>query len=484
MSRRGTGEPRYIQKASWKRRFLRSSLLLLFICIIALVAAISVGLGETIAENEIITKAGLSSAVTTTSVHVEGVIYSDTFRGLFSNKKGSGFEAYLDNSTNVKEISTRKATKTEPDSFTWPFNHISFAVLIDPTELPGYGKDKNGDSITLQTEEKAAHILSKENAESNPIDDAADNNSKQIEAEKIEEPDPHDDAELDSLIAESVIPCTLLSFQTVLAIDQCDETQLMNHAEDLFILSVQSWERADALNVSNEYLPKKTAFLRSMEEYLVASNSLRLGLPLDITQKNRDITHIVRGTDRLVQASKDTSSVVMTPDMLRHASTLTHYATQTSYPDALSLQQRYVYFDSRKANQLSVLPRSVHKRSKFWIDSPTGTIWFNAPTGYNYILVNIRYTHLGNWAGAYYTTTTPSLSSHTLSAHGRMYTPIGNLPKFISEGEVYSGRTLNRNEGTEGYLIFEVSSLLELEDLYLKIALGGDYGTQIWHLGT
>ncbi|WP_460373034.1 DUF4352 domain-containing protein [Methanocalculus sp. MC3] len=464
---------------------MRIILLLLFICIIAFVAGISVGLGETMAENEIVTRAGLSDVVTTTSVHVEGIIYSDTFRGLFSDNKSLATNtravyppSYPD------EISMIQQAKSGTDSLNWPFNLISFEVLIDPTHLPGYGKDHNSDNVTIQTEEKAAHILSKDKTESNPIDGATDNNTKQIEAEKDEKPDPHQDAQLDILIADSVIPATLLSLQMVLAIDQCDENQLMKHSDDLFILSVQSWEEADSLNVSYEYLPKKTAFLRSMEEYLVASNSLRLGLPLDNTQKNRDISHIVQGTDRLMEASKDASGIVMTPDMLRHTSTLTHYATQTSYPDALSLRQRYVYFDSRKANQLSVLPRSVHKRSQFWIDSPTGTIWFNAPTGYSYLFVNIRYTHLGNWVGAHYTTTTPSLSSHTLSGHGRSYPPMGNLPKFISEGEVYSGKTLNRNEGTEGYLVFEVPSLLEIENMYLKIALGGDYGTQIWHLGT
>lgn len=484
MNTRGSRTTMKKQKYGWKRRFLQGTLFFIIIGILAVVIVTSLGFANTIAEHEMVERTGLSPAVIATSGHVEEIMHSDDFRGLFGYNKSSAMDTSNGYTSYPAEMSMIQSAKGSQDSLNWPFNHISLAVLIDPEYSPGYGKSSDKDSISTQTEEKAAQILSRETNESKQNGGSAITNTNLDEPEIKDEPDIRCDAVLDTLIEETVMPFTLLSLQIVLAIDQCDENQLMKHAEDLFILSVQSWEKADALNVTYEYLPKKTAYLRSMEEYLVASNSLRLGLPIDTKHKNRDMAHLITGTDRLMQASRDTTSVVMTQDMLRHASTLSHYSTQTQYPDALSLRQRYVYFDSRKANQLSVLPRSAHKINQFWQNSPTGTIWYNAPIGYSYIMVYIRYTHLGNWAGAHYTTSTPALSAHTLSAHGQNYAPRSDLPQFISEGELYTRKTLNRNEGTEGFLVFEVPSLLELENTYLKVALGGDYGTQIWDLGS
>lgn len=293
-----------------------------------------------------------------------------------------------------------------------------------------------------------------------------------------------DDAELDTLIAESAIPCTLLALQMVLAIDQCDEPRLVTHAEELFSLTIEKWEHADQLTISRENLSRKTAFLRSMEEFLVASHSLRLGLPLSIEQKNRDISNIIKGTEKLMEATKEGSAIVMTQDMIRHPSTLSHYTIQTQYPDARRLNERFTYFDSERANQISAMPQRVFQKSRFWHNTPTGTVWYTAPIGYTYVFVNIQYTHLGNSIGSHYTTITPNPSAHTISAYERDYQPLEGLPEFFSEGEIYTRKNLNRGEKTEGFLVFEVPSIMNINEMHLKVNFGGEYGVQVWNLGS
>lgn len=361
----------------------------------------------------------------------------------------------------------------------WPATSILYIPLAQ-----SYSQDKRSEEVHSRQEQRDIDSRNDNTASSLNVPDENQSETNTSEGQTGMELPSTDDAELDTLIAESAIPCTLLALQMVLAIDQCDETRLVTHAEELLSLTIEKWEQADKLTISRDNLPRKTAFLRSMEEFLVASHSLRLGLPLSIEQKNRDISNIIKGTEKLMEATKEGSAIVMTQDMIRHPSTLNHYKIQTQYPDARRVNERFIYFDSKKANQISAMPRRVFQKSQFWYNTPTGTVQYTAPIGYTYVFVNIQYTHLGNYIGSHYTTTTPNPSAHTISAHERDYRPLEGLPEFFSEGEIYTRKTLNRGERTEGFLIFEVPSIMDINDMYLKVNFGGEYGVQVWNLGS
>lgn len=277
---------------------------------------------------------------------------------------------------------------------------------------------------------------------------------------------------------------------------------LITQSEELQRLSLETWEEVASMTVSKDFMKEHHNFQHAMVKMIATASYFSRGLPGSVSERQKMIVDITEAQASLNAVRKEVEQLSLVKDGKNPASGNYQFRVDTAtehemakqelsnmniypLPDGLLPMGRgFKYMDSTQSNDIIISPRYASTRSYFWYeDGITGkTAHVNAPEGAIYIVVHLRVAHSGNRDGKIYAIKTPPLSSFRLNGAGEEFHPIQTAP-FTSLGEMYSQKTLGRNDITTSSIVFEVPFGLKLSDSYLVIDLGSVWGKPGWVLG-
>lgn len=281
------------------------------------------------------------------------------------------------------------------------------------------------------------------------------------------------------LMADSSLPLLMLSVQNIHAAYYRDERALSELAPALSDLALSTLRDAEACTVSPENESARTDFIAALDEYSAAGRMLTGSGLQDPAAVETALDRIAVGTERLhaAMASFSETADVAPDEFLLQAAPSPIPAP--AFPGALGLGERYCYDDPSGDNMLSLIVESTRLAHVFTAaDSPQKL--FEAGFGQQYLLIALKYTHLGyKGDGSNYRVRLPAARSFTLVHQDSSYRPI-DVPAVTSQGQSYLGGQLDRYQGLEGFLFFEVPESMNVSDAYLKAELGS--GKPVWRL--
>lgn len=321
---------------------------------------------------------------------------------------------------------------------------------------------------------------------------------------KTEEPEPdveYDDDLFLEIIKDRGEKISVLALLCTKAVQGGNRQLLIEQSEELRSLSEETWDDVEALNVSEHLTTEKRSFQQAMVRMIATASLLTRGLPGSEGEQKKMVTDIQDVCDQFNDVRIDISKkafklngshpaygvyqirVDRTEELNRANGELDYSQLYPLPDDLLPLGRGFKYMDSRKSNDITISPRYAHIHSSYWYeDEGTGnTIYVDAPEGTSFLSVHFRIAHSGNRDAKSYTIQTPALSAFTLYGVGEEFTPL-KTSAYTSLGEMYVQKTLNRNELSEGTILFEVPFGMRISDAYITVNLGSVYGKPGWAL--
>ncbi|MCM2465889.1 hypothetical protein DIC75_06090 [Methanoculleus sp. CWC-02] len=307
----------------------------------------------------------------------------------------------------------------------------------------------------------------------------------------------YNDERLAGLINTASIRLMRLSMEHAYALYLQDADVAAVAADDLHAFSVRVLREVQPLQVSPGQQPVKDEFIRSLEAYSTASETL-LG-PTDaggdsVPTAFRDLATASEGLETVTrQAGELQSTGARTPPVSTAATTLATGAPGVSAGtgpvvvappnEVLPLLYRYTYDDPSGENMVSLLAESTRTATVYY-DVPVNasTARVEAGEGRMFLLVVVKSTNLGHRGDSeLYAIETPGRDAFVLEYQGSTFEPL-DVPPFTSLGESFDRKTLERYESLKGYLYFDVPATLEISGATLRADLG-DAGMPAWELG-
>jgi hypothetical protein len=302
------------------------------------------------------------------------------------------------------------------------------------------------------------------------------------EPEVIEPKIEYDDELFLNTIRTKGIPLTIITMQSIIAIDQSNPKILTQNIDSMQKIASESFHEIEGMYISPDQIERKRDFQKSMMTFISAASYLRRGLPTSTNERRSALNILSTATELLDSALRDLGvDVNETGERDLYTIQLSLLSEPAKPENLLARGTPFIYMDATRSNEISIYPRSVKVQTSFWYEATTGAVHVTAPAGKTYIIVLIQATHRGNLDGKRYTIQTPALSAFTLHGGGDTFTPL-QTPKQTSLGEMYTAATLSRKESAQSSIIFEVPYTLKPDDTHLTINLGSTWGTPAWDL--
>ena len=369
---------------------------------------------------------------------------------------------------------------------------VTLVVFTSALPIQPDGKPmSNGDlqEVRDQSSEKTFNLTSvlkkyfgREGGDEKRIDSSGYNEDTDFSLASVK---GSDDDRFLQIIGEKTFSFHIIALHTIIALDQSDTVLVWNNAEKLKSQAIEVCDEVEALSVHPSNLDRQQEFIQSMQDFIAVSQSLQEGVPQTVPARREVIEQLSVATKRLHTVVLPDNAMSQMEDSDNQMDYLLYLASISSPlqrpDDILACGRPYTYVDTKKSNEISIVPRYSRIASSFWYETVTGTKHQNAPPGRTYLLVFIQVVHMGNFDGKHYTIPTPALSAYTLHGPNGTYEPL-LTPTYTSLGEMYSQRTLNRKENCQSFLVFEVMEPLSLSDFYLSVFLGSEYGTVSWNI--
>ncbi len=321
---------------------------------------------------------------------------------------------------------------------------------------------------------------------------------------KTEEPEPeveYDDELFLEIVDERGESISVIALLCTEAVQGGNRQLLVEESEKLRSLSQETWDDIEALEVSKHLTVEKRSFQQAMVRMIATASLLTRGLPGSDGERQKMVADMQDVCAQLTNARLAISKkafkmqgghpatgvyqirVDRTEELSRVNGGLDYSLLYPLPDDLIPIGWGFKYMDSRKSNDITISPRYARILSSYWYeDEDTGnTIHVPAPDGTSFLSVHFRIAHSGNRDGKSYTIQTPSISSFTLHGVGEEFTPL-KTPTYTSLGEMYTQKTLNRNELSEGTILFEVPFGMRTSDAYISVNLGSVYGKPGWAL--
>ncbi|WP_301002693.1 hypothetical protein [Methanoculleus sp.] len=294
----------------------------------------------------------------------------------------------------------------------------------------------------------------------------------------------YDDERLIGLISTASIRLMRLSMEHAYALYQQDADAAAVAADELHAFSVRLLREVQPLQVSPERQPVKDEFVRSLEAYSAASETL-LG-PMDtggdaVPAAFRDLATASEGLETV---NRQAGEVQQASTRVSTMSAAVTGPVQVAPPEkVLPLLDRYTYDDPSGENMVSLLAESTRTATEYQeVPINASTPKVEAGEGRMFLLVAVKSTNLGHKGDSdLYTIETPGRDAFVLECQGTTFAPM-ETPPFTTLGESFDRKTLERYESLKGYLYFDVPATLDASGATLRADLG-DAGMPAWELG-
>ena len=306
----------------------------------------------------------------------------------------------------------------------------------------------------------------------------------------------YDDERLAGLIETASIRLMRLSMEHAHALYLQDADASAIAADDLHAFSVRLLGEVRPLQVSPERQPVKDEFVRSVEAYSTASETLLRptdagGDPVptafrDMAVASESLEEVSRQAGE-IQPTGTRASTMDAADTLAAGAPGVSAGTgpvQVAPPEkVLRLLDRYTYADPSGENMVSLLAESTRTATAYReVPTNASTAEVRAGEGRMFFLVVVKSTNLGHKGDSdLYTVETPGRDAFVLEYGGSTFTPL-ETPPFTSLGESFDRKSIERYESLEGYLYFDLPATSDLSGAILRADLG-DAGTPAWDLG-
>lgn len=310
----------------------------------------------------------------------------------------------------------------------------------------------------------------------------------------------YDDERLAGLIDTASIRLMRLSMEHAHALYLQDADASAIAADDLHAFSVRLLGEVQPLQVSPERQPVKDEFIRSVEAYSTASETLLRpadagGDPVptafrDMAVASESLEEVSRQAGEIQPTGTRASTVDAAADTFAAGSAGAPGVSAGTGPvevapqeKVLPLLDRYTYDDPSGENMVSLLAESTRTATAYReVPTNASTAEVRAGEGRMFLLVIVKSTNLGHKGDSdLYTIETPGRDAFVLDYQGSTFTPL-ETPPFTSLGESFDRKSIERYESLKGYLYFDLPATSDLSGAILRADLG-DAGTPAWDLG-
>ncbi|WP_292364138.1 MULTISPECIES: hypothetical protein [unclassified Methanoculleus] len=303
--------------------------------------------------------------------------------------------------------------------------------------------------------------------------------------------DGYDDERLIGLISTASIRLMKLSMEHAYALYQQDADAAAVAADELHAFSVRLLREVQPLQVSPERQPVKDEFVRSLEAYSAASETLLHPTDADGDAVPAAFRDLATASEGLETVNRQAGEAQPAPGTRMSAiSAGTPAASAATGPvlvappeKVLPLLDRYTYDDPSGENMVSLLAESTRTATEYQeVPVNASTPKVEAGEGRMFLLVAVKSTNLGHRGDSdLYTIETPGRDAFVLECQGTTFAPM-EVPPFTTLGESFDRKTLERYESLKGYLYFDVPATLDVSGATLRADLG-DAGMPAWELG-
>ncbi|MDK2889788.1 MAG: hypothetical protein PWR21_420 [Methanoculleus sp.] len=303
--------------------------------------------------------------------------------------------------------------------------------------------------------------------------------------------DGYDDERLIGLISTASIRLMKLSMEHAYALYQQDADAAAVAADELHAFSVRLLREVQPLQVSPERQPVKDEFVRSLEAYSAASETLLHPTDADGDAVPAAFRDLATASEGLETVNRQAGEAQPAPGTRMSAiSAGTPAASAATGPvlvappeKVLPLLDRYTYDDPSGENMVSLLAESTRTATEYQeVPINASTPKVEAGEGRMFLLVAVKSTNLGHRGDSdLYTIETPGRDAFVLECQGTTFAPM-EVPPFTTLGESFDRKTLERYESLKGYLYFDVPATLDVSGATLRADLG-DAGMPAWELG-
>lgn len=290
-----------------------------------------------------------------------------------------------------------------------------------------------------------------------------------------EEQVPCDHEILKSAASEATGSIASIVSQMTISADGQDYTTVANLADDLTGEARSYAEAFRAYAVPDDLEDVREQFVDAFDSYGRAGSAIWYGAAFTDSDK------IDLGNAYLSDGQESLNSALQGLNLRTiEDSTLTLSNTEL-YPDALDLGKPYKFLDKKEVNKISIRPESYVTWRTFSAGTGENLKDYRASYGMQYLFVLMDVTHIGYYGGGSSTYRTPGPTSYVLMAGGKEYKPSQPSGYMRGIGSVYASESIDKDDFSSGYLVFEIPDSIDPADAYLKLSLSG-IGTPIWKL--
>lgn len=299
----------------------------------------------------------------------------------------------------------------------------------------------------------------------------------------------YDDERLAGLIETASIRLMRLSMEHAHALYLQDADAAAIAADDLHAFSVRMLAEVQPLQVSPEQQSVKDEFMRSLDAYSTASETL-LNPPdtggdavstafRDLAMASENLEAVSRQVSTNRSAMSGATQSPGAPVVLAG----TDPVSVTPAPEALPLRERYTYDDPSGENMVSLFAESTRTVTAYQeVPVNASVAPVEAGEGRTFLLVVVKSTNLGHKGDSdFYAVETPGRDAFVLEYQGTAFKPL-DVPSLTLFGESFDTTTLERYESLKGYLYFDVPASIDPSGATLRADLGSA-GTPAWDLG-
>lgn len=263
------------------------------------------------------------------------------------------------------------------------------------------------------------------------------------------------------------------------AAGQEDYTNVAQLSDDLIGLARDREKNLQDCTVPTECAPAFSEYCAGLRKYQDAGSLLWYGATFGSSDA------FSRGNDYLVDGQAQIGSALEKLSISAPAlETSVDAGSQSLYPNALSLEDRYKFKTASEGNTISVKIGPITRVDQYFTKTDDDTINETLPSyGKEFFCVLVEINHLGYGGKGSQTFKTPKASAFTLLLNGEKYLPEQPTAYMESVGSVYSAVTLNRKDRTIGYLVYEVPEGTDPASAYLQVNFGTAGGSPVWKLG-
>lgn len=216
-------------------------------------------------------------------------------------------------------------------------------------------------------------------------------------------------------------------------------------------------------------------YLKGVEKFWIAGTSYWYGATF------LDDNKIENANDNIDAGLQDLNIALEGVNLDSINSRLVSYPSTKVLDEAFSLNERYLYSDSRKINDISIKVTNYYFKDGYIIEETDASQVVTSGYGYKFICVIVDVYHAGHRGGGSEIIQTPDLNDFILIYQGKEIddsTPSGIIR---NTGQMYQKVRLSREENLEGILIFLVPNDFDPKQAYIQIDLGRE-GVPVWKL--